>query len=155
MKKSKHYRKDVIMARIIFAIFCVAIVVLLVVGAMELVKKINPQKEPNTQENTQNENTQNVFPNTSEPDTEETEIGSEIFGTEDESESQPEDEEIYGKTIVDLNLRTEPNTSCEVITTIPEGGEVLLLEDLNDGWYRVFYDGNEGYVSAKYIRITE
>ena len=31
---------------------------------------------------------------------------------------------------------------------------MVILEELTD-WYKVSYDGQEGYVSAKYVKILE
>ncbi len=53
-----------------------------------------------------------------------------------------------------LNIRTEPNTSCLILTTAANGQTVRILEK-SDGWYKVQFtaDGTTytGYASADYI----
>ena len=61
-----------------------------------------------------------------------------------------------GSAVVDadaLRLRSEPSTSSEILTQLPNGAVVEVLEVL-DGWYRISYSGMEGYVSAEYLVYT-
>ncbi len=60
-------------------------------------------------------------------------------------------ESLTGKTTEALNLREQPNTSCTVLTVIPKGATVKLLNISDTSWYKVSYDGKEGYVSSAYI----
>ena len=53
-----------------------------------------------------------------------------------------------------LNMRSEPSTSGSVVTCLPRGAVVIVTET-SDGWYKVWYRGNEGYVSADYLSFTE
>ncbi len=47
-----------------------------------------------------------------------------------------------------LNLRAEPSTASEVITTL-DGGQLLIYLDSSNGWYQVRdVDGNEGWVAG-------
>ncbi|MDD3481075.1 MAG: SH3 domain-containing protein [Patescibacteria group bacterium] len=50
-----------------------------------------------------------------------------------------------------LNLRSEPSTDSEVLTTIPEGTE-LVAEELSDDWYKVTYKGKTGWVHKDFVR---
>ena len=52
-----------------------------------------------------------------------------------------------------LNLRSEPSTDSTVITCVPKG-TVVLVAGSSDGWYKVWYQGNEGYMSADYLSFT-
>lgn len=149
--KSKHYRKDVIMARVIFGLFCIAVIALLVMGGMWLVKRgaNNETNKPNTQnsESQLSENSQIESESESESESE--------TQSETESETESEPVEVYGKiTASSLNLRKEANTSSDVLTSLKNGTKVLILEELTD-WYKISYDGMEGYVSAKYVEIIE
>lgn len=54
-------------------------------------------------------------------------------------------------TSVNLNLRAGPNTTYQVLTSIPEGANVKLAENCNCAWIKVFYNGKVGYVSSKYL----
>ncbi len=156
MIKSKHFRKDVIIARVIF--LCASI--LLIVGIVWLVSKLDGESNPGEKESQSNleENTGTIDSESeSESESEsasETESQSE---TESTSESEPEaDTKLYVviTSSKNLNLRTEPNTSCDVITSIPNGGKAEIIEEL-DGWFKVSYKGHEGYVSADYVKVVE
>ena len=62
----------------------------------------------------------------------------------------------YGKVDADgstLNMRAGASTSFASLCSIPSG-TVLELEGVYDGWYKVTYAGNTGYVSSDYITIT-
>ncbi|MDO1447988.1 SH3 domain-containing protein [Rhodocytophaga aerolata] len=49
------------------------------------------------------------------------------------------------------NLRQGPATGKEVITTIPAGAKLKVVEKNNDGWYKVEYNGKTGYVSSSLV----
>ena len=168
MKKSKHFRKDVIIARIIAATVLIVLIVLI----SSLISGLTKPEE-NTDKNPQKPSTEDVqnLPSTepevdvtenNEPeDTSATEDSSEPQSesesepvSESESTSQPQGESRYVRTTAQVKFRTEPNTDCAVLGFIDMGTEVLLLEELN-GWYKVSYDGKEGYISADYSRIVE
>lgn len=62
----------------------------------------------------------------------------------------------YGKVDADgstLNMRAGASTSFDSLCSIPSG-TVLELEGIYEGWYKVTYAGNTGYVSSDYIAIT-
>ncbi|WP_417092852.1 NlpC/P60 family protein [Intestinimonas timonensis] len=62
----------------------------------------------------------------------------------------------YGKVDADgstLNMRAGASTSFDSLCFIPSG-TVLELEGIYEGWYKVTYAGNTGYVSSDYITIT-
>lgn len=52
-----------------------------------------------------------------------------------------------------LNVREKPTTSSHVLTRIPKG-EMIALEMAVDGWYKVRYNGYDGYVSSEYVSIS-
>ncbi len=54
-----------------------------------------------------------------------------------------------------LNIRTEPNTDCEIVTMIPNGESLELSQVLDDGWVEVYLDGDTVYASAEYVTIEE
>lgn len=53
-----------------------------------------------------------------------------------------------------VRLRAEANTSCATYTTIGKGQKVAVLEGV-EGWYKVDYNGQEGYMSADYMSVEE
>ena len=54
-----------------------------------------------------------------------------------------------------LRLRSEPSTSAGIVTTLDKSVAVALLDDSTDGWYKIDYNGNTGYVSADYLVIDQ
>ena len=139
MRKSKHFRKDVIMARIIFAVLCILIGVLIWMGVNALLGSGEDNNPPETE--TQSET---IYI----PPVEET-----------EPVTEPQTEETveivrYAKTTAQVRMRKEPNTTCEVILSVPANTKTDLIEEA-DGWYKVSYNGREGYIRADYIEVVE
>ena len=56
-------------------------------------------------------------------------------------------------TTTTLYVRDEANTDSHVITMMPEGDELEVLEVL-DGWVKINVDSDEGYVSSDYVSIA-
>lgn len=56
----------------------------------------------------------------------------------------------YKFATANLNMRTGAGTSYGVITVIPNGSKVEVLESSN-GWDKVVYNGNTGYASSTYL----
>lgn len=53
-----------------------------------------------------------------------------------------------------LRLRAESSMDAAVLTTASSGDHVLVLEDAADGWYRVSWQSQEGYMSADYLDVV-
>ena len=53
-----------------------------------------------------------------------------------------------------LKVREQPNTDCEVITLVPSGEELEVVEELDD-WVKIMIDDEENYVSAEFVKIEE
>lgn len=140
MKKSKHFRKDVILARVIFAILCIIIIVLIWMGVSALMGKMQGDEEPSTE----NKQTENLYI----PQVEQTQAD-----TEEETEPEPEIV-YYAKAKANVRMRQEPNTNCAVLANVPVGTKMDMLEEA-DGWYKVLYNGQEGYIRADYIEVIE
>lgn len=155
MIKSKHFRKDVIIARVIFLILC-ALIIAGVVWGISKITRSNPQENPsesgNVQE-TQSSESESISETESEP---ESESESE---TESETQTPPSTEEIpklYAQVISksNLNLRKEANTTSAVLISIPNGTKVEIIEEF-DGWFKVSYKGHIGYISSSYVKVVE
>ena len=160
MKKSKHFRKDVIIARIIAAAILLALLVLLVLGISLLTKSSGEDKNSQSSQNTQQ--TENFMPGDEDEQDSETEANSEETTEEQPSEPGVDEnddttyvpDKVYVKTTTQVRLREEPNTNCATLDRIDGGTKLEVLETL-DGWYKVNYNGKEGYVSATYAKIVE
>ena len=158
MKKSKHFRKDVIQARIIAGVLLIVIIVLLVWGISILTKESKDDKDNQNSPNT--EHIQDVIPE--HQDTEnleaESQQNSETQNSEDKTdvndETTFEPVKVFVEVTAQLRLRKEPNTNCVALDSIDKGTKIEVLETLN-GWYKVNYKGKDGYISANYTKVVE
>lgn len=153
MKNSKHFRKDVILARVIAAVLVLVLIAIISLAVSLLTKPSGNDKDT---QNTQVENT-----NVPESETEETPDVSvepedeETQATEEEPVVESEaDGQVYVQTTTQVKLRKEPNTNCATLDRIDGGTQLRVLETL-DGWYKVSHNGQEGYVSADYAQVVE
>lgn len=53
-----------------------------------------------------------------------------------------------------LRLRSEPNTSSETLD-IAYSSEVVVVLDLQDDWYKVIYNLQEGYMHSDYLSVLD
>lgn len=137
MKKS--HRKDVIIARIVFAVICV-LLILIIAGIIVLLRGHLEEKKSTQQSQISDEGTQKQSGGG-------THAADPIVTTEP---AQVEEPHVIMRTTDDLRLRKEPNTDCEVITVLDKGTNLELLGEEN-GWAFVDVQGQTGYVSMDYL----
>lgn len=53
-----------------------------------------------------------------------------------------------------LRLRAEAGTDASILATASEGELAIVLEDTEDGWYKVDYRSIEGYMSSEYVDVA-
>ena len=138
MKKS--HRKDVIIARVIFAV-ALLLLIALIVGAVIMIRRHMAEKSAQESQGViVTENSQEQQPvvdtQTSEPE----------ITTEDTQALNP-----VVQTTTGVNLRKEPNTECEVLTVLDQGTMLELIGE-EDGWAVVDYQGQIGYVKIEYLQ---
>ena len=138
MKKS--HRKDVIIARVIFAVVLLLLIAL-IVGAVIMIRGHMAEKSAQESQGViVTENSQEQQPvvdtQTSEPE----------ITTEDTQAPNP-----VVQTTTGVNLRKEPNTECEVLTGLDQGTMLELIGE-EDGWAVVDYQGQIGYVKIEYLQ---
>lgn len=138
MKKS--HRKDVIIARVIFAV-ALLLLIALIVGAVIMIRGHMAEKSAQESQGViVTENSQEQQPvvdtQTSEPE----------ITTEDTQAPNP-----VVQTTTGVNLRKEPNTECEVLTVLDQGTMLELIGE-EDGWAVVDYQGQIGYVKIEYLQ---
>ena len=138
MKKS--HRKDVIIARVIFAVVLLLLIAL-IVGAVIMIRGHMAEKSAQESQGViVTENSQEQQPvvdtQTSEPE----------ITTEDTQALNP-----VVQTTTGVNLRKEPNTECEVLTVLDQGTMLELIGE-EDGWAVVDYQGQIGYVKSEYVQ---
>lgn len=52
-----------------------------------------------------------------------------------------------------LRLRAEANTTSSVLAKANTGACAVVLEEAKNGWYKVSYGAQEGYMSADYLKL--
>lgn len=57
-------------------------------------------------------------------------------------------------TLANVNLREGKSTNSNVITVIPSGSKVQVI-DAEEEWYEVDYNGQRGFVYSKYLSKTQ
>ena len=55
------------------------------------------------------------------------------------------------KAIYDVNFRTGPSTGNTIIQTVPQGSTVNVLGASVNGWTKVSFNGQSGYISTPYL----
>jgi N-acetylmuramoyl-L-alanine amidase len=50
-----------------------------------------------------------------------------------------------------LNIRSKPTTSSDIVGTIPSGASVPIYGNSN-GWYSTYYNGVAGFISGEYVK---
>ena len=53
-----------------------------------------------------------------------------------------------------LNVRSEPNTSSNILGLLPNGAGIDLQEQVGN-WYKISYNDKTGYISADYVSVSE
>ncbi len=67
------------------------------------------------------------------------------------SAAEYEEETVYA--IENVNIRTEPNTDCDIITILQKGSSITRIDEV-DGWSKVLYEGEERYITSEYLALT-
>ena len=55
----------------------------------------------------------------------------------------------------DVNMRSGPGTGYPVVNCLPRGTAVTVTDRSNPDWYAVTYDGQSGFMSSRYLEISE
>ena len=138
MKKS--HRKDVIIARIIFAAMCVALVAI-IIGLVMLVRAHKSDKATQQMEQTQTQTqSEEWVPDVVEPET--------------QTQTPEVVEMTYMWTTDGVNLRSEPNTDSAVVTVLGVGTQVRMIGE-EDGWVKVSFNDQEGYIRADFLTTEQ
>ncbi|WP_195937842.1 C40 family peptidase [Romboutsia sp. 1001713B170131_170501_G6] len=79
-------------------------------------------------------------------------VSSQYLKSSEDSTSPSEEKVKYNKKVnaSSLNIRKGPSTSHSKIGSIPYGAEVGVISESN-GWAKIKYNGQIGYVSSKYL----
>ncbi|CAH0316241.1 Putative carboxypeptidase YodJ [Peribacillus simplex] len=60
---------------------------------------------------------------------------------------------IYTAT-ANLNVRTGPSTANKIIATVKQGTKLTVTGKNANGWLKVSLNGQTGYVSSKYVKVS-
>lgn len=183
MKKKRTPREEIRRARIIFGIIVavVVIVIAVLISAISGKKKDHSEgldKKPQTDvvestpdtidsassensegfKNTQSGNGESEGTESENNESEDTESGNtELTDTEPENTgSEPEGGQVSIPmwTLASVNFRTEADIHSEIITTIPGGVQVEVIEE-GESWMKVRYNDQTGYVNVAYLSREE
>ena len=55
----------------------------------------------------------------------------------------------------DVNIRSGPGVNYRVLECLPRGASVTVTDRSNSDWYAVEYDGISGFMSSRYLSVTE
>jgi|GEM_PF-4570801 len=61
--------------------------------------------------------------------------------------------ETYAVNTANLNLRAFPSLDGKVLEVIPKSSNLNVLAKIRNGWYKVSYGKNTGYVSGDYLTL--
>ena len=53
-----------------------------------------------------------------------------------------------------LFVRSEPTTESSIIYMLPEGEDLVAIDESNPGWIKVSTEAGDGYISADYVIMT-
>lgn len=143
----KSHRKDVIIARVIFGFLLVAVVAV-VIALIAVFLSSGEKKKPDAPEVPRTESQDTAEPPENIIVPQEPTESTEPVGTE------PEESNIHAWTTARVNMRSEPNTDCAVVTVLDEGTAVTITSK-EDGWAAVQCGEYSGYIKLDYLVETE
>ena len=137
------HRKDVILARLVFVIFCLAIISIVYSVGSHLLSR---QKE---------EVAADVSVESEQKQESEADDGWKLTDSQAaELPAEPTETSLV-VTTKSVNLRAEASTSASVLSVLPSKTELTLIETGDDGWAKVEYNGTTGYISAEYLKSAD
>ena len=74
-----------------------------------------------------------------------------LFSSALTASAEYEKETVYATE--NVNIRTEPNTDCDIITVLQKGSSIIRIDEA-DGWSKVIYEGEERYITSEYLSLT-
>ncbi len=74
-----------------------------------------------------------------------------MFSAEITVSAANKEETVYATDSV--NIRTEPNTDCDIITVLQKGSCITRIGEA-DGWSKVIYEGEERYIKSEYLAVS-
>lgn len=139
--KASH-RKDVIIARLIFAAICLFLIALIATIVITVTSKGGKKKEQDkVQQNAVSESETDSAGDSG------TEIGA-IYLPQQTTEGT---EKTYVTTTSSVNMREKPDKNANIVTVIGQDVKLEFVSEDN-GWTQVIFQGQTGYVSSDYVK---
>lgn len=63
------------------------------------------------------------------------------------------DNTMHGKTSTRVNIRNAASADAKVLDTVDSGTTFDIVEIQENGWTKIIYNGEEGYISSDYVII--
>ena len=137
--KASH-RKDVIIARLIFAAMCLFLIAIIAVIVINVTSKNGKKNEPgNVKQNAVSESG-----NESENDTE-------LESAYLPQQTTENTEKNYVTTTSSINMREQADKNAKIITVIGPDVKLEFVSEDN-GWTQVVFQGQTGYVCSDYVK---
>ena len=159
------HRKDVIIARIIFAFICLALIGI-IVGVVMLITPGKKTAKESQQTESQQDNVdvpivsdldKNKDSQTQDSQTGDTQKSDSQSGDGQNSNNDNNDKSDgtrYVTAIEGVRLREQPSTDAPILAVCPPGDPLKFISEEN-GWTKVDYDGQIGYVSSEFLEEAE
>lgn len=138
------HRKDVIIARIIFAAICIFIIAGITAIIVTLTSRSH--KKSDAADNQQNAVSESVTESGTD-----TEIGN-VYIPQATTEATG-DAKTYVVTTSSVNMREKADKNANILTVIAADVKLEFVSEDN-GWTQVIFQGQTGYVSSDYVKTS-
>lgn len=68
--------------------------------------------------------------------------------------SKNEDGKIFAYSTTSVNFRSEPTKDSKKLATLKKNSQVEILSQESNGWFKVSYNGQVGYISGNYLTFN-
>lgn len=72
-----------------------------------------------------------------------------------EDTQQPEQTYIYATATATVNVRESDSAEADKLGKLEKGKRILILEQRPNGWCKVSYENQEGFIKSEYLKIVE
>ena len=73
----------------------------------------------------------------------------------DQNVDNQEEEVIYAVATTTVNVRKSDSEKAEKLGRVASGTKIQVLEQLVNGWSKVVFEKQEGYIMSKYLKVQE
>jgi len=62
---------------------------------------------------------------------------------------------VYAVAVATVNVRKSDSTQADKLGKVSKGDRIRVLEQKANGWSKVEYDGEQGYIKSEYLQVEE